>query len=401
MAEAVRFARQHSPVLASARADADAARATAGVARAAVVPQISANGFATAGNHSVILTSPPASDPQAVMGMPSGTIFDGNLMLMAPILSPRLQAQSSASNAQSRAALGDLQETQADVTLQVTEAYDHALLGNENIAAAQAKIDAAQAMVDKTQVQVQAGDVVPATLQRAQAELAQAQRSLASAKNDKAKAILDLQAAMGADLSVSLEPSDSLAANATTPNLDELISTGKKQRGMVISANARVAAANADVHAAENERAPTLFGVAMGDAANRRELSGLSGGLLVSLPIFEGGRINAEISKAKANRTKAEAQLKQAELTVEKEVRQAWLDLQTAHANASSAQASVTAAESSYDITAQRVQAGRAILVEQLDALQALTQARADLAQAHFDEALASARLQRAAGVLP
>jgi len=334
------------------------------------------------------------------MGMPSGTALDANLMLMAPILAPRVQAQLSASNSQGRAALGDLAEAQGDLALQVTEAYDRALLGNENIAAAQAKVDAAQAMVEKTQVQLQAGDVVEATLQRTQAELAQAQRALASARNERAKSILDLQASMGADFSTAFEPSDTLAPAGQIVSAEPLVANAKQQRGMIVSARERVAAANAGVRAAESERAPTLYGIAMGDAANRRDMSGLSGGLAVSIPIFDGGRISADIAQAKAERTKAEAQLRQAELTVEKEVREAWLDLQTTHANAVSAEASVKAAQASYDVVALRVQTGRAILVEQLDALQSLTQARADLAQAHFDEALADARLKRAAGVL-
>src|SRR5205807_3372638 len=152
-----------------------------------------------------------------------------------------------------------------------------------------------------------------------------------------------------------------------------------------IASKTRVDATNADVRAAHNPRAPELYAMAMGDAASRRDMSGLTGALAISFPIFDGGRISAETGQAKALRTKAEAQLRQAELTVEKEIRQAWLDLQTAHANAISAEASVQAAQSSYDVTALRVQTGRAILVEQLDALQALTQARGDLAQAHFD----------------
>jgi outer membrane protein TolC len=44
------------------------------------------------------------------------------------------------------------------------------------------------------------------------------------------------------------------------------------------------------------------------------------------------------------------------------------------------------------------VQNGKAILVEQLDALAALTQARTNVAQALYDHSLAAARLQRAVG---
>jgi outer membrane protein TolC len=47
---------------------------------------------------------------------------------------------------------------------------------------------------------------------------------------------------------------------------------------------------------------------------------------------------------------------------------------------------------------ALRVSAGKSILLEQLDALQALTEAKGDLSQATYEQVVAVARLDRAAG---
>jgi outer membrane protein len=167
---------------------------------------------------------------------------------------------------------------------------------------------------------------------------------------------------------------------------------------MVVAARARVQAYGSEVRAAQAQRAPQLYGVAMADGTNRRDMGGVTAGLTLSFPLFDGGRISAEVSQAKSMRTRAEAQLREAQLTVEKEVRQAALDVTTAKANAASAEASVQAAQSAYDVISLRVVAGKSILIEQLDALQTLTQARADLARANFDLQLAIARLTRAAG---
>jgi outer membrane protein TolC len=92
--------------------------------------------------------------------------------------------------------------------------------------------------------------------------------------------------------------------------------------------------------------------------------------------------------------------LKQTDLAVERDVRQAWLDVQSAQANAVSAEASVKAAQSAYDVTALRVSAGKSIVIEQLDALEALVRAKSDLAQSTFDQVLAVAKLNRATGGL-
>ena len=95
---------------------------------------------------------------------------------------------------------------------------------------------------------------------------------------------------------------------------------------------------------------------------------------------------------------KAQAEERSAQLTVEREVREAWLDLQTAGANVESASASAAASEEAYNVMHLRVINGKSLLVEELDALHTLIQARADVAQTLYDHEFALARLRRAAG---
>ena len=76
------------------------------------------------------------------------------------------------------------------------------------------------------------------------------------------------------------------------------------------------------------------------------------------------------------------------------------MDLGTADANVISARESVQSAQATYDVAALRVSSGKAILVEQLDALQALTQARAELASALYDRRIARARIARGTGTI-
>ena len=79
-------------------------------------------------------------------------------------------------------------------------------------------------------------------------------------------------------------------------------------------------------------------------------------------------------------------------------MRQSLLDYETAAANLSSAVAAAEAASSAYEIIALRVDAGKAILLEQLDGLSLLTQARTDVAKARLDVLTALARLSRSTG---
>ncbi len=169
-------------------------------------------------------------------------------------------------------------------------------------------------------------------------------------------------------------------------------------RGLILAAKARLDAAKADVRAAEGARRPQVYGVAMADTANQTANRGASVGITVSLPIFEDGSVQAEIGRVRAMRDRALADVRRVEIEVEREVREAYVDLGTAEANVTSARSSVEATTAAYQVATLRVSSGKGILVEQLDALQMLSQARADLAQALYGRRIAHARILRATG---
>lgn len=358
---------------------------------------MSANGFGTTGNEASILGSSPMVDPQALMATAPGTFFDGNLMLMVPLFASRQWSMAQAANWLAKAALGELSEARADLDLRVTEAFYKVVLADQMVGVADSKVVAAKELVKNTRAQLEAGKGIEAAVNRATAEMAAAEREVTLAKAERTKADLDLKEAMGADLSedivVGVQGGPSVVLT-----LDEALRIGKQSRGTIVAARARTASAEAEVRAARSQSLPQVYGVAMADATNQTGMGGLNAGLTVSLPVFDGGRIAAETRQAKAMKSKAEAQLRSAELAVEKEVRQAFVDVQAADSNVASAEASTKAAESAYEVVSERVAVGKSILVEQLDALQALTQARSDLSRANFELALARARLMRAAG---
>jgi outer membrane protein len=140
----------------------------------------------------------------------------------------------------------------------------------------------------------------------------------------------------------------------------------------------------------------------MADGFSGRDDSGVGFtlGLTLSVPLVDGGQRRAEVAQARARQERAAAEARSLELTASKEVRQAWLDVETGAQNYRTTQTALQAAQSAYEVIALRVQNQKSILVEQLDALAALTQARANLAQALYDHATAVARLQRAIGSL-
>ena len=398
LASAIRNALANSPFQTAAKADLEGAKASERVARANTGPQISANAFGTSGNNAAAYGSPPMVEPPVWMLVPTGSFLDANLALMVPLFSPRLRSMIDSAKGQSQAAVGDLDEVRADIALAVTDAYDRVLLARQMIRAEESKVAATQELVKTAKAMFDAGQGIEASVQRSQAELSHAERSLTSARNDEAKALIELQAAMNADFNRPIDPSGDLNVEAPTMSLEDSIQLAKKNRGLVVSALARQNSTNSEVRAAQDQRKPQLYGAIMGDATNRSDMGGLSAGLTLSIPIFDGGRINAQVAQARSMRAKATATAKQALISVERDVRQAWLDIATAKANLTSSESAVRASAAAFEVAALRVRAGKAILVEQLDALEALIRAKSDLAQAQFDQAMAIAKLNRAMG---
>ncbi len=399
VAEAIQFAERNNPSLAAARSRVQTASAGVRSARSALAPQLSANSFATTGSYGSILNSSPGVMPPFWLSVPSGQFLDQNLMLMLPLFTgERLRAGVNAASWQQRAAEGELLEMRADVALRVKDAYLKALSAKQMVVVQEAKVAAAQELLRTTQVQFEAGEGIEASVQRVQAELSRAQRALTSASNEVSKIMLDLDEAIGADFDSSITLTDELTMAPEMGTLATYIKTAKASRGRVLTARAKDEVALAEIRIAVAQRSPQLYGQAMGDVTSRRMGNGATFGLSLSIPIFDGGRIGADVSAAKARRDIAKAELAEVALAVEKEVRQGWLDVGTAKANAVSAEASVKAASAAYEVVALRVSAGKAILVEQLDALQALTEARGDLAQAIYEHNIARAKLVRASG---
>lgn len=394
----VDYARKSSPVLRAARADLAASIATASGAKAITGPQVSVNGFATSGNNANIIGSAPLTDPALQMQVPPGTYLDGNLMLMVPLFATQLSAMSIAARLQVRSAQAELLDADAEVVLKVSEAYYRVSYMRAESLAAEAKLQSARELLRTTQARFESGKDIEASVDRVRAEVSRAEREVRSAHNEEAKSLLDLKQVMGKPLDEEMPLDFSEAGLPPLPSLKDWVTKAKSQRGLVLAARARIESADAEIKAARAQSEPKLYATGMADTTNRRDMGGVTVGLTLSVPLFDGGRIRSDIEKAKAMREKSAANLADTELTVEREVRQAYLDYDTSTQNLISAEAALKAAQAAYDVISLRVSAGKGILLEQLDALDTVARARTDLAQAHLDLNLSVCRLIRAAG---
>ncbi len=402
LSQAVQIGLRENGSVRTALADVRAAAAETQAARSQTRPQLSANTYLSIGDASNILSTAGNVMPQNFLSVPSQGFADQNLTLMVPLYTGgRLENSVRAARSRERATMSDAQGIQADTALRVKEAYYRASLGAETIATAQARLDASTELVRTTGALFTAGKGLEASVRRVEAEQADAQRALTTASNARTKSLLDLKAAMGIRLDSDIMLSEPLVFTAPTGDLASFLMDAVRLRPELQASRSRMLAAQSQTRSARGSQGAQVYGMAMADGFTSHPQGtreGYTVGVVVSLPLLDGGQRHAETAQARARQERTEADLHDLELRVELEVREAWLDLQTAAENYRTAQKALFAAQSAYTVTALRVQNQKGLLVEELDALAAVTLARGNVTQALYEHSLAAARLQRAVG---
>ena len=402
LAQAVQIGLRENLMIQAAQADVRAAAAEIRATRSMTRPQISANSFLTVGDAANIFSTAPNVTPVNNNLIPPKGFADLNLTLMFPLYTGgRLNNMVRAASERQRAVLADAGAVQADTALMVKDSYYRALLAGEFVKVAQARIDAGKEMLRIVQAQLDAGKGIESAVRRAEAELADAEQMSTTARNQQAKALLDLKTAMGVRPDSEITLIDTLGFLPPPGDVNGSLVEAARTRPELAATRARFSAARAQTEATRGSLQPQIYAGAMADAFASGPMgngTGYTAGLTISYPLFDAGQRRAEVAQSRAQQQRADAEAKNAELRVSNEVRQAWLDVETGAQNYRTAQAALQAAQSAYEITALRVQNQKSILVELLDALAALTRARANLAQSLYDHSLAAARLQRAVG---
>ncbi len=252
-----------------------------------------------------------------------------------------------------------------------------------------------------------AGFTAPATAALARASAAEAS---ARAIQQRSRCVLDTKALVA--LTAIDEPAlrDLLGA-ATTAALPRSLTVSSvpaellAQRPDVFAAEREVAAASADVGAANAARFPRLSlqgsvgrsGLRLNGEAS--ELSTWSvGPLAISLPIFDGGRRRANIEAAQARYVEAAALYRAQARNAVREVEQALVSLEATAERTVDVQTSVAGFQASFNGTEARYRSGLASLVELEDARRQLLAAQTAEASLQLERMNAWVALYRALG---
>jgi outer membrane protein len=308
----------------------------------------------------------------------------------------RLEAQG-ASEARNR--------TRQQIIFGVVQAYLNELLAREDVQVAQSSVDLTKADLARAENRQQQGLAVPSDVLSAQVQLAQSKEELLGAQNAVAVAQAALNVAMGL-------PED--APTQVAGRLKEI----NIQPGTLEEHQNRALAMRPDYHQAELGKERADNGIRMARAEFLPKLNLFSSwevdnqtfatrggnnwamGATLNFNLFDGGANRARLAESKARERQAEAMRSRMASAVRLQVREAYLNLETARQRVDVSRDAVSQAEESLRIIQNRYEAGLATITDLLRAETARATARMNNLNAVFDYRLGYAALELATGEL-
>jgi len=268
-------------------------------------------------------------------------------------------------------------------------------------------IDATLELVDReltdAELRLEAGRTVEADVLGLRARRSQVRAERASIEAARHAARARLGELMDVDpVSMGEPDADTTVPTAPWSSHDEVRTRARERRPEVRAARLAASAGDDRIGAAHRERLPRLVASARAvtvvpEFDTDREDASMQAAIGLRWSPFQGGRIGAEVDRARADRRRAEAERRAAELEVEREAIEAWTQRDAAHRRLEAAGIQRDAAEEAYRIVSLRFAEGRDTLARLFEAERALTDARTQGVRARAAVQIAEARLRWAA----
>jgi outer membrane protein TolC len=329
-------------------------------------------------------------------------IFQAQLQLSQPIIDIRLKHELRRQSQEFAAANFSQQNVRELVVLVTADLYLEAVAGAARVDTARAQLKTAQAVYDRAVDLKNAGEVAAIDVLRAQVELKGQQQRVVFVQNELAKQKLSLAKAIGMPLDQQVTLTSGLPGTTSDPPaFAQLLETAINARPDYLRAQSLVNAGKEALKAAESRRLPTLgFNGNYSDIGpNPLQSHGtFLAEASLSVPLFQGGRIQAEADDAKAVLDRRKAEADSLQFRIEYDLRTAYLDIESAAEQVRVAQTAVELAEQQLVQARDRFSAGVADSLEVVQSQQAVAVANENYISSLFSLNIARTALARATG---
>jgi TolC family type I secretion outer membrane protein len=307
----------------------------------------------------------------------------------------------------------DAERISQEVVLNVKQSYYALLAAKKLVEVARKTIEQTESHLKQAEAFFRTGSKPRYDVTRAEVEVNNANLGLINAKNGVRIRTIALNNAMGIDPGKATEIVEALPAVPVLPTLEQAQLDALQSRPDMKQMEADIAAARARLSSEQANYLPTLSASAAYNWANGSTEMGpflgtmfkgdvqnsWNAGIMLTLPLFQGGLTKGRVAEARANVLALEAQRDRVKQSILLEVNQASADLESAAARVDVMEKTLQKARENLDIAQGRYKAGVGPYIEVTDAQLSSVNSETDRIQALYDYHLAIARLLKAMGV--
>ena len=372
----------------------------------ALLPQLSADGSQVYENISFKEIGLKLPAIPGFPGLPSTSggfgYQDARLSLTQSIYNPQLLNEYRSRRDAERASSLNVKDSRDVVLFAVGTAYVQAIASAARVETARAQL-ASAVELDRLTVDHVKSELSPEIDSiRAEVERQSAEQRLVNATNQFEKDKLVLGRIIGLAIDQDFSVIDPLSYRPLSGITNETATAeALRSRADLRSAEASLHAAESSLRAQKSQRLPTVSvnanyggaGINVGDFAQVYTVAGT-----ISVPIYTGGRIQADIEQAQADLARREADYEDLKGRVAYDVRIAWLDLSASDSSVRVAQGNTALAQQALTQSKDRYANGVTNYLEVVQAQEAVTLASENYIQSLFSFNVAMISLARAQG---
>ena len=385
--EAVRIALANNPELAAIKHETMAAGAQRDIVTGQRLPKLH---FVAGYNHYLNSRRLLAARENGERGVFSRDILAGDLVLTMPIFTGgRITSEIKASELLQKASEHRLARTEEELIFNVSSLFYSILAQRQVIKSLDFSEHALQEHLRRIRELIHAQKAARVDQLRTEVRVADLEQLRVRERNILAIQIRMFTKTLGVDHpDNSVVPSGTLAFNQViVPDTDQALNQAFSNRSDYLAALKALAAQTEVVAAAKAGRWPqiSLTGAYGGRwaADPSDEPAGTDStidegriGVLMDVPIFEGGRINARIQLEKTRLQAAQERLRRLELQVRLDVETAILNIESATKREAATRKAIEQAQESLRIERQKYELGAGTITDVLDAQSALLDAQ-------------------------
>ncbi|MCV6637193.1 TolC family outer membrane protein [Candidatus Albibeggiatoa sp. nov. NOAA] len=298
--------------------------------------------------------------------------------------------------------------------LRLAQAFFDILAADDNVSFARSTKDAFERQLDQAQKRFEVGLIAITDVQESQAgyDLAVADEIQALNQVDNAKeALREIIGSSDSDLNLSQTLSEEMELVSPDPeNIDEWTTIALENSPQVLAAKHAIETSMQEIKKQRAANLPTVDLVAQhgyrdrlrgdDDPTGASQGTDNSIGIQVGYLLFEGGGIRARVREAQRRHTQALDQLTQAQRTVQRQTRNAYLNVLSSISRIKAAKQALTSTETALEAVQIGYEVGTRTSVDVLNARRDLLQAQRDYASSRYGYVLNTLGLKQAAGLI-